>query len=100
MEIKEITEAGTVSRPSSDAFEYKPSAHSPIFSNFPRQNSIAKTDPSRRDSGRLSIASIDRGTQTAEPLQMPTFEPESHSPITKTSQNLADDVDDGTYISV
>ena len=99
MEIKEITEAGTKNRPSSDAFEYRPSPHSPIFSNLNRQNSIAKRDP-RRDSGRLSIASIDRGTQTAEPLQMPTFtdspkEAESHSPITKISQNLADDVDDG-----
>lgn len=99
MEIKEITEAGTVSRPSSDAFEYKPSPHSPIFSNFNRQNSITKRDP-RRDSGRLSIASTDRGTQTAEPLQMPIFtdspkESGTHSPITKTSQNLADDVDDG-----
>ena len=69
MEIKEITESGSKNRPSSDAFEYKPSQHSPIFSNFNRQNSIAKRD-SRRDSGRLSIASIDRGTQTAEPLQM------------------------------
>ena len=99
MEIKEITEAGTVNRPSSDAFEYKPSAHSPIFSNFNRQNSIANRDP-RRDSGRLSIASIDRGTQTAEPLRMPNFtsspkESGNHSPITKTSQNLADDIDDG-----
>lgn len=99
MEIKEITETGTKGRPSSDAFEYKPSPHSPIFSNFNRQNSIAKRD-SRRDSGRLSIASTDRGTQTAEPLQMPTFtgsprESVSHSPITKTSQNLANDVDDG-----
>ena len=69
MEIKEITETGTKNRPSSDAFEYKPSQHSPIFSNFNRQNSIAKRN-ARRDSGRLSIASIDRGTQTAETLQM------------------------------
>ena len=99
MEIKEITEAGVKSRPSNDAFEYRPSPHSPIFSNFNRQNSIAKRD-SRRDSGRLSIASTDRGTQTAEPLQMPTFEGSpkesgSRSPITKTSQNLADDADEG-----
>lgn len=102
MEIKEITEAGTKSRPSGDAFEYKPSPHSPIFSNFNRQNSIAKRDP-RRDSGRLSIASTDRGTQTAEPLQMPTFtgspkESGSHSPITKTSQNLAEDADEGERV--
>lgn len=99
MEIKEITETGTKSRPSSDAFEYKPSPHSPIFSNFNRQNSIAHRDP-KRDSGRLSIASTDRGTQTAEPIQMPTFTDSpkrsgSHSPITKTSQNLADDADEG-----
>lgn len=99
MEVKEITEAGTKSRPSTDAFEYKPSPHSPIFNNVNRQNSIAKRDP-KRDSGRLSIASTDRGTQTTEPLQMPTFtdspkESGEHSPIVKTSQNLADDVDDG-----
>ena len=97
MEIKEITEAGTISRPSSDAFEYKPSPHSPIFNNFNRQNSVAQRDP-RRDSGRLSIASTDRGTQTAEPLQMPTFttspkESESHSPTAKGSPNLADNTD-------
>ena len=102
MEIKEITEAGTKNRPSSDAFEYKPSPHSPIFNNFNRQNSIAKRD-SRRDSGRLSIASTDRGTQTAEPLEMPIFttspkESGKHSPIMKTSQNLADDVDDGNPV--
>ena len=102
MEIKEITEAGTKNRPSSDAFEYKPSPHSPIFNNFNRQNSIAKRDP-RRDSGRLSIASTDRGTQTAEPLEMPTFTTSpkgsgKHSPIMKTSQNLADDVDDGNPV--
>lgn len=102
MEIKEITEAGTKNRPSSDAFEYKPSPHSPIFNNFNRQNSIAKRDP-RRDSGRLSIASTDRGTQTAEPLEMPIFttspkESGKHSPIMKTSQNLADDVDDGNPV--
>lgn len=98
MEIKEITEAGTKNRPSSDAFEYRPSPHSPIFINFNRQNSVAKRDP-RRDSGRLSIASTDRGTQTADSLQIPNFtdspkESESHSPVTKTPQNLADDVDD------
>lgn len=99
MEIKEITEAGTKNRPSSDAFEYRPSPHSPIFNNFNRQNSVAKRDP-RRDSGRLSIASTDRGTQTADSLQIPNFtdspkESESHSPVTKMPQNLADDVDDG-----
>lgn len=98
MEIKEITETGTKNRPSSDAFEYKPSPHSPIFNNFNRQNSIAKRDP-KRDSGRLSIASTDRGTQTAESLQIPNFtdspkESESHSPATKTSQSPADDIDD------
>ena len=99
MEIKEITETGTKSRPSTDAFEYKPSPHSPIFNNnFNRQNSIVQRDP-KRDSGRLSIASTDRGTQTAEPLQVPSFttsptESANLSPITKTSQNLADDTDD------
>ena len=99
MEIKEITETGTKSRPSTDAFEYKPSPHSPIFnSNFNRQNSIAQRDP-KRDSGRLSIASTDRGTQTADSLQIPTLttsptESASLSPATKSTENLADDTDD------
>lgn len=92
----EIREAGTKSRPSSEAFEYKPAQSSPIFTDFNHQNSTGKRN-SRRDSGRVSIASIDRGTQTEIPPRIgesPTDSP-SHSPIKKTSENLAEEFDDG-----
>ena len=90
-----VREAGTGSRPSSEAFEYKPSPTSPIFSNFhARRNS-------KRDSGRISIASThtDRGTQTAD-LESPRImdsprDVGSHSPIKKTSENLAEEIDNG-----
>ncbi|KAL6718648.1 hypothetical protein ACLMJK_002882 [Lecanora helva] len=92
----EIREAGTKSRPSIEAFEYKPSPQSPIFSSLGRSNSTKRL--SKRDSGRLSIASThtDRGTQTTEGLDSPrivespqeTREPGNHSPIKKTTENL------------
>ena len=99
MEIKEITEAGTKNRPSSDAFEYKPSQHSPIFSNFNRQNSIAKRD-ARRDSGRLSIASIDRGTQTAEPLQMSNKTDSDEVDNGQPNHDLNGDLEEATEMPV
>ncbi len=90
----EIREAGTHVRPSGDAFEYKPAPSSPIFANFNRTNSTS-TRLSKRDSGRLSIASThtDRGTQTMEGFDSPRSaepakESRNHSPITKTSENL------------
>ena len=93
----EIREAGTKSRPSMEAFEYKPSPQSPIFSNLGRSSSTTKR-LSKRDSGRLSIASThtDRGTQTMEGLDSPkiTESPREskgsrdHSPIRKTTENL------------
>ena len=95
MEIKEITDTGAVHPPSDDAFEYRPSPSSPIFANF--NNRLSK-----RSSGRLSIAnsiaSTDRGTQTAE-IDSPGLsdspkEEMNHSPIKKTTENLADEVDD------
>ena len=89
----EIREAGTKSRPSEDAFEYRPSPQSPIFANIGRTNSTKRL--SKRDSGRLSIASThtDRGTQTIEGLDSPVVAetPEvsrNRSPITKTTENL------------
>ncbi|MCJ1231697.1 hypothetical protein MMC12_008376 [Toensbergia leucococca] len=62
MEGLEIKEAGTQSRPSGDAFEYKPSAHSPIYNTYGRKSveSIAKRG------SKQSISSIERGTQTEE----------------------------------
>lgn len=93
----EIREAGTKSRPSLEAFEYKPSPQSPIFSSLGRSSSTSKR-LSKRDSGRLSIASThtDRGTQTIEGLDSPKItespqEPKDsshHSPLKKTTENL------------
>ena len=91
----EVREAGTRTRPSGDAFEYKPSPTSPIFSTFHiRRNS-------KRDSGQVSIASAhtDRGTQTIDfDAPRATESPRdsgSHSPAKKTSENLAEEVEDG-----
>ena len=98
MAIKEITDTGAVHRPSDDAFEYRPSPSSPIFVNFNNNRRLSK-----RDSGRLSItnsiASTDRGTQTAD-FDSPGIsdspkEERNHSPIKKTTENLADEIDDG-----
>ncbi|KAK4696854.1 SH3 domain-containing YSC84-like protein 1, partial [Lecanoromycetidae sp. Uapishka_2] len=95
MEIKEITETGQITRPSIEAFEYKPSPSSPIFATFNRNSRRL----SKRDSGGLSIASTDRGTQTEHMPDSPSLaesstEERSHSPVKKTSQNLAEEVED------
>lgn len=94
----EIREAGTRSRPSMEAFEYKPSQSSPIYISFGRRQSL-DSRYSRRDSGRLSIASTntDRGTQT-EILGLATTESpkesRNHSPDMKISENLAEEVEE------
>lgn len=94
----EIREAGTKSRPSMEAFEYKPSPTSPIFNTFGRRHSVDSRRDSKRDSGRLSIASTDRGTQTviAGPLNADESPGNSRtsSPIKKTTQNLAEEEDE------
>jgi hypothetical protein len=61
-----IREAGTHQRPSADAFDFRPSPTSPIYSHFSRK-SVDGSIKSRtwRDSTH-SLASIDRGTQTDE----------------------------------
>ena len=101
MEIKEITETGAVNRPSSEAFEYKPSPSSPIFASLNNSRRLSK-----RDSGRLSIAnsiaSTDRGTQTADILDSPRLsgspnEERDHSPAKKTTENLADEIDENGF---
>ena len=97
MEIKEVKPSGHKTRPSMDAFEYKPAPSSPIFKDFDSRGSWAKGH--RRDSSRLSVSSIDRATQTELP-PTPRF-PESprdsghHSPVKKTSENLAEEELDG-----
>ncbi|PYI15283.1 DUF500-domain-containing protein [Aspergillus violaceofuscus CBS 115571] len=57
-----IREAGSRSRPSQEAFEFKPAPSSPVYATFRRS-----LDSSPRSSWRASVqsyASIDRGTQT------------------------------------
>ncbi|GAD91922.1 DUF500 domain protein [Paecilomyces variotii No. 5] len=58
-----IREAGTKTRPSHDAFEFRPAPSSPIYNTFPRYSMSS----SRRTSWRGSLhsyTSVDRGTQT------------------------------------
>ncbi|MCJ1340009.1 hypothetical protein MMC09_005303 [Bachmanniomyces sp. S44760] len=98
----EIREAGTRSRPSSDAFAYKPSPTSPIFGTFNRKSvdGVSRSN-SRRDS-KMSVASVDHGTQTPDIVadtieEVPrsaSAKSHSQSPLTKTSENL-DGVLDG-----
>ena len=99
MVITEIKPSGHKSRPSMEAFEYKPAPSSPIFKTFDRSSSVSSYTKGhkRHDSGRLSIASIDRATQTELPpspmlVQSPKDE-NHHSPVRKTSENLAEDFD-------
>ena len=94
----EIREAGTRSRPSMEAFEYRPSPTSPIYSSFGRRHSL-DSKYSKRDSGRLSIASAntDRGTQTEILGLAATESPKqsrTHSPDKKVSENLAEEAEE------
>ena len=90
----EIREAGTQSRPSSDAFEYKPSPTSPVFSAFARHSMQSIDSVSRQSSHRhshRSTKSVDQGTQTAD-LDIQTIDevPQgSSSPAKKTTEDLA-----------
>ncbi|MCJ1473967.1 hypothetical protein MMC13_002623 [Lambiella insularis] len=97
----EIREAGSKSRPSSDAFEYRPSPSSPIFNNFAR-HSIQSIDSvsrrnSRRDS-RRSVKSVDHGTQTFADLGTQTIDevPRDNSPAKKMTEDLARIKDEDT----
>ena len=103
-----IKEAGTQRRPSSDAFEYRPSPTSPIFNTFNRRSTevgLSRSN-SRRESKQsiASLASLDRGTQTAS-FDPPTIieevmpDPESHGPLEKTTEDLAtiSDVDEDEF---
>ncbi|KAL8981478.1 MAG: hypothetical protein Q9177_005555 [Variospora cf. flavescens] len=83
----EIREAGTRSRPSMEAFQYKPAPSSPIFNTF-RRHSLDSTSrrSSKRDSAR-SLASTDRGTQTYTMAASATADaPLSHSPLEETPE--------------
>ena len=62
----EIKEAGTKHRPSSDAFDYRPSPTSPIFSTFARRSIDGISRRSSRRESKFSVISLDRATQTAD----------------------------------
>ena len=99
----EIKEAGTKSRPSMDAFEYKPSPSSPIYSTFRRHSVDSARRNSKRSSVR-SVASTDRGTQTRESDMSPSKqthlesgEPSpTHSIPEHQKENLAEEITAGT----
>jgi len=81
----EIKEAGTKARPSMEAFEYKPSPSSPIFSTFRRYS----VDSARRDSKRSSVRSLtstDRGTQTQDTVTSPSRQTEAEPAAPKPLQ--------------
>ncbi|KAI4147052.1 MAG: hypothetical protein LQ340_005708 [Diploschistes diacapsis] len=59
-----IKEAGSRSRPSSDAFDYRPSPTSPVFRHSTQSIDAAALRDARRDSKRSTL-SIDHSTQTA-----------------------------------
>ena len=65
----QIREAGSNSRPSVEAFEYKPSPSSPIYSSFKRHSAENIYRRSSKRSSLQSVASVDRGTQT-EPFEL------------------------------
>ena len=91
----EIKEAGTKTRPSMEAFEYKPSPSSPIFSTFRRYS----VDSARRDSKRSSVRSLtstDRGTQTQETVTSPSRPTEAEPAAAKPDQSGAVSV--GNYL--
>ncbi|KAL4807767.1 DUF500 domain protein [Aspergillus unguis] len=98
-----IREAGSKSRPSHDAFEFKPSPGSPIFANFRRS-----VESSRRNSWRTSVqsyVSTDRGTQTFdEPTTAPTSVSRASSPSNKArsepKESTTSDNDDSRWDTV
>ncbi|KAL8806039.1 MAG: hypothetical protein Q9182_001571 [Xanthomendoza sp. 2 TL-2023] len=97
-----IREAGSGSRPSLEAFQYKPAPSSPIYNAF-RRHSVDSSSRrnSKRDSAR-SIASTDRGTQTANfGSSADTESPRNHSPLEKTNENRSEEeaATDGLGIS-
>ena len=92
----EIKEAGTKRRPSMEVFDYKPAPSSPIYGTF-RRHSI---DSNRRNSKRSSIrsiASVDRGTQTADfessPIKDKYAESRNGSPTVHTPNDIKEDLD-------
>ncbi|KAL8864532.1 MAG: hypothetical protein Q9174_007317, partial [Haloplaca sp. 1 TL-2023] len=98
----EIREAGSKTRPSLEAFQYKPAPTSPIYNTFRRHSTDGSLKRrSHRDSVR-SMASTDRGTQTADFTSSPKAEsPSHHNPLEKTVEDEAEEesTNDGLGIS-
>lgn len=76
----EIREAGTRTRPSMEAFEFKPSPTSPIYNNFTRR-SLDSPQKSKWRASSNSVSSMDRATQTVT-REIDSRSP-SHSPVKK-----------------
>ncbi|KAL8696890.1 MAG: hypothetical protein Q9224_002566, partial [Gallowayella concinna] len=87
-----IREAGSGSRPSLEAFQYKPAPSSPIYNTFRRHSTDGSSRRnSKRDSTR-SLASTDRGTQTANFGSFADTEsPRNHSPLEKTNEDRSEE---------
>lgn len=103
-----IREAGTHSRPSAEAFEFKPSPSSPVYPNYVRRSvdsPLRGATNSWRGSTH-SLSSIDRGTQTDEEDTKPsghdqeTKPTEDHpSPALKETEHVDDsDYDDDEHV--
>lgn len=86
-----IKEAGSKRRPSMEAFEYKPSPTSPIYSTFRRHSIDGARRNSKRSSTR-SVASVDRGTQTVDLEMSPTTD-KYPSPTVNTPEEIKEDID-------
>lgn len=69
----QIREAGSHSRPSIEAFAYKPSPSSPIYHSFKRHSADNMYRRSSKRSSLQSVLSVDRGTQT-DPIGPAAYE--------------------------
>lgn len=88
----EIKEAGTRSRPSMEAFEYKPSASSPIYSSFRRHSVDSVGMRNSKRSSIRSVASTDRGTQTNDLDLSPTKQTNGDSRQPSPTQSIPEHV--------
>lgn len=95
-----VREAGTHQRPSASAFEFKPSPTSPIYETYKRR-SVDSALKGRGEGWRnssISLASVDRGTQTDDEASQPRDDSPAKSdrqisPVRKETEHIneADD---------
>lgn len=88
----EVKEAGTHTRPSMEAFEYKPSASSPIYTSFRRQSADSMGMKNSKRSSIRSVASTDRGTQTNDLDLSPTKQVNGDSRESSPTQSIPEHV--------